>query len=73
MFEMTYGELFLFVWAVTASAGAWQWRNESRDRGRMLMGASMFVKRLVQDDNLRDQLRQVIATKGDDTEFKFGE
>jgi len=73
MFEMTYGEMFLFLWAVAATAVAWQWRNESRDRGRMLMGASLFVKRLVQDDNLRDQLRQVIATKGDDTEFKFGE
>ena len=73
MFEMTYGELFLFLWAVAATGVAWQFRTEARDRGRMLMGASLFVKRLVQDDNLRNQLRQVIATKGDDTEFKFGE
>ena len=71
MFEMTYGELFLFLWAVTASAGAWQFRIESRERGRMLAGASLFIKRVVQDDNLRDQLRQVIV-KDQDTEFKFG-
>ena len=71
MFEMTYGELFLFLWAVIASGGAWQWRGEARERGRMLMGASLFVKRLVQDDNLREQLRKVIA-KDEDAEFKFG-
>ena len=72
MFEMTYGELFLFVWAVAASAGAWQWRSEARDRGRMLMGASMFVKRLVEDDKLRDELRTLIKRKPD-ADFQFGE
>ena len=71
MFEMTYGELFLFVWAVTASAGAWQWRSEARGRGRMLMGASMFIKKLIEDDALRDELRRVIS-KDKDAEFKFG-
>lgn len=71
MFEMTYGELFLFVWSVAATATAWSYRTESRERGRMLFGASMFVKRLVQDDNLRDELRKVLA-KDEDAEFKFG-
>lgn len=72
MFEMTYGELFLFLWAVAATAGAWQWRSESQGRGRMLMGASMFIKRLVEDDKLRDELRTLIKRKPD-ADFQFGE
>lgn len=72
MFEMTYGEMFLFLWAVAATAGAWQWRAEARERGRLLHGASMFIKKVVQDDGLRDHLRDLI-TKENDTEFKFGE
>jgi hypothetical protein len=71
MFEMTYGELFLFVWAVAATAGAWQFRTEARERSRMLMGASMFIKKVVEDDALRDELRRVI-TKDKEAEFKFG-
>lgn len=71
MFEMTYGELFLFVWAVAATAGAWQFRAEARERSRMLMGASMFIKKVVEDDALRDELRRVI-TKDKEAEFKFG-
>lgn len=71
MFEMTYGEMFLFLWAVSASAVAWQFRAESRERGRLLLGASMFVKKVVQDDNLRDQLRNVLA-KDAEAEVKFG-
>ena len=71
MFEMTYGELFLFLWAVLASGAAWQWRTEARDRQKMLMGATIFIKKLVQDDGLRDELRRLVA-KDQDTEFKFG-
>ena len=71
MFEMTYGEMFLFLWSVAASGVAWTYYNQARERGRMLYGASMFVKRLVQDDGLRDELRKVLA-KDDDAEFKFG-
>lgn len=71
MLEMTYGELFLFVWAVAATAGAWQFRTEARERSRMLMGASMFIKKVVEDDALRDELRRVI-TKDKEAEFKFG-
>ena len=71
MFEMTYGELFLFLWAVLASGAAWQWRAESQHRGRMLMGASVFIKKVVEDDGLRNELRKVIA-KDRETEFKFG-
>lgn len=71
MFEMTYGEMFLFLWAVAATAGAWQFRAESRERNRMLMGASIFIKKVVEDDGLRDELRRVI-TKDKEAEFKFG-
>ena len=72
MFEMTYGEMFLFAWAVAATAGAWQWRGESKGRERLLIGASIFIKRVVADDGLRDELRRVLA-KTQDAEFKFGE
>lgn len=71
MFEMTYGELFLFLWSVAATAMAWQFRSESKGRGRMLMGASIFLKKVVEDDGLRDELRRVIKAKPD-TDIKFG-
>ena len=64
--------MFLFLWAVAASAGAWQWRSEARDRRRLLYGASMFIKRVVEDDKLRDELRGLLK-RTPDTEFKFGE
>ena len=71
MFEMTYGEMFLFLWSVAASGVAWTYYTQAQARGRLLYGASMFVKRLVQDDGLRDELRKVLA-KDSDTDIKFG-
>jgi len=70
MFEMTYGEMFLFLWAVAASAMAWQWRSEARERQRMLHAAAAFTKKLVEDDTLRNELREMFKTA--DT-IKFGE
>lgn len=72
MFEMTYGELFLFLWAVGATVAAFQARMESVERGRMLAGASLFLKRVVEDDNLRNELRSLIKRKPD-ADFQFGE
>lgn len=69
MFEMTYGEMFLFLWAVIASAGAWQWRSEARERQRMLQAAASFTKKLVEDDNLRDEVRGMFKTAD---AIKFG-
>lgn len=69
MFEMTYGEMFLFLWAVVATAGAWQWRSEARERQRMLQVAASFTKKLVEDDNLRDEVRGMFKTAG---AIKFG-
>ena len=37
----------------------------------ILMGASLFTKKLVESDELRDELRKVIA-KDREAEFKFG-
>ena len=71
MFEMTYGELFLFLWAVTASAGAWQWRSEAHERQRMLRAAAAFTKKLVEDDKTRDELRELFKT-ADKIEMQFG-
>lgn len=71
MFEMTYGELFLFLWAVTATVAALQARMESAERGRLLFGAAMFVKRLASDDQMRDELRTALREKPD-ADIKFG-
>jgi hypothetical protein len=71
MFEMTYGEMFLFLWAVGATGLAWQWRAQARERYRILMGATMFVKRLVVDDKMRDELRALLSDN-DDADIKFG-
>ena len=71
MFEMTYGELFLFLWSVVATGFAWKMYERANSRGRMLMGASVFIKKVVEDDGLRDELRAVIA-KDREANFKFG-
>lgn len=71
MIEVSVTEMLLFAWGIGATAFALEYRKTANERGRMLIGASMFIKKLVQDDNLRDQLRAVVAKDGD-AEFKFG-
>lgn len=71
MFEMQYGELFLFVWAVAATGVAWQYRSEARERGRMLRAAAAFTKKLVEDDKTRDELRELFKMAGQ-IEMRFG-
>ena len=57
MFEMSYGELFLFVWASIASGIAWGFYSETLKLRKLLHGAASFTERLVEDDSLRDELR----------------
>ena len=74
MIEVSMTELFLMLWAVGASATAGHYYSLALERKRMLMGASMFIKRLVVDDEMRDQLRVILSkTDADDVELKFGE
>ena len=72
MFEMTYGELFLFVWAVAATGAAWQWHRESKERELMLRAAASFTKKVALDDSVRNELRTMLQAIEGDTEFKFG-
>ncbi len=71
MIEITITELLLMVWAVGASAAAGHYYGIAKHREKLLVGASLFTKKLVESDELRDQLRKVIA-KDAEAEFKFG-
>lgn len=71
MIEITTMEALLMIWAAGASATAGHYYGLVRHREKLLMGASMFIKKVVEDDALRDELRRVI-TKDKEAEFKFG-
>lgn len=71
MIEITVTELLLMIWAAGASAAAGHYYSVAKHREKLLVGASLFTKKLVESDELRDQLRAVIA-KDAETNFKFG-
>ena len=71
MIEITTLEAILLIWAAGASAAAGHYHGIAKHREKLLMGASLFTKKLVESDELRDQLRKVIA-KDREAEFKFG-
>lgn len=71
MIEITTMEALLMIWAVGASATAGHYYGLARHREKLLMGASMFTKKLVEDDRLRDELRRLMQSKPD-AELKFG-
>lgn len=71
MIEITTLEAILLIWAAGASATAGHYYGIAKHREKLLMGASLFTKKLVESDELRDQLRKVIA-KDREAEFKFG-
>ena len=73
MIEVSMTELFLMLWAVVASATAGHYYSIAYERKRMLFGASMFIKRLVTDDDMRDQLRTLLSDTEKEVNFKFGE
>jgi hypothetical protein len=71
MIEITFTEMFLMLWAVAASAMAGHYYGVARHREKLLMGASLFTKKLVEDDQMRDEIRRLIKSKPD-AELKFG-
>lgn len=71
MIEITFTEMFLMVWAVAASGLAGHYYGVARHREKLLMGASLFTKKLVEDDQMRDEIRRLIKSKPD-AELKFG-
>lgn len=71
MIEITFTEMFLMVWAVAASGLAGHYYGVAKHREKLLMGASLFTKKLVEDDQMRDEIRRLIKSKPD-AELKFG-
>ena len=71
MIEISVLEAVLIIWAVAASATAGHYYGMARYRERMMIGASMFIKRVVEDDRLRDELRELVKRKPD-ADFRFG-
>lgn len=71
MIEITFTEMFLMVWAVAASGLAGHYYGVARHREKLLMGASLFTKKLVEDDEMRDEIRRIIKSKPD-ADLKFG-
>lgn len=57
MIEISFTEMFLLVWAVAASGLAAHFYGHARHRGALLVGAAAFTKKLIEDDELRDELR----------------
>ena len=48
MIEITMTDLLLLIWAVGASATAGHYYGIAKHREKLLMGASMFTKKLVE-------------------------
>lgn len=71
MIEITFTEMFLMLWAVAASGLAGHYYGVAKHREKLLMGASLFTKKLVEDDQMRDEIRRMIKSKPD-AELKFG-
>jgi len=72
MIEITVTEFCLLVWAVVASALAGHFRAQSLHRGELLHGATLFIKKIVTHDALRDELREMLDKSDKDVEIKFG-
>ena len=72
MIEISVTEFCLLVWAVGASAMAGHFYAQSRHRGELLLGASLFIKKIVTHDALRDELREMLDKNDADIDIKFG-
>lgn len=71
MIEITTLEAILLIWAAGASAMAGHYYGIAKHREKLLMGASIFTKKLIEDDHMRDELRAILKDKKE-AELKFG-
>lgn len=71
MIEITTLEAILLIWAAGASAAAGHYYGIAKHREKLLMGASIFTKKLIEDDKMRDDLRAILKDKKE-AELKFG-
>ena len=73
MIEISMTELCLLVWAVGASTAAGHFYALARHRGELLHGATLFIKKVVTHDALRDELRAMLSKEdADKVDIKFG-
>ena len=73
MIEISMTELCLLVWAVGASTVAGHFYAQSQHRGELLRGASLFIKKVVTHDALRDEMRALLDKEdADKVDIKFG-
>ncbi len=72
MIEITVTEFCLLVWATIASATAGTYYHKARSRRDLLIGASVFIKKIVTHDALRDELREMLDKSDKDVDIKFG-
>ena len=72
MIEFTTTEFVLLCVSGVAVAAALHYREMARKRGELLHGAAVFTRKLVEDDEIRDELRKVIKAH-DDADIRFGE
>ncbi len=72
MIEITVTEFCLITWAAIASAVAGHFYAQSRHRGELLHGATLFIKKIVTHDALRNELREMLDKSDKDVEIKFG-
>lgn len=72
MIEISVTEFCLLVWAVGASAMAGTYYAKAQSRRELLIGASMFIKKIVTHDALRDELREMLDKNDADIDIKFG-
>lgn len=71
MIEITTLEAILLIWAAGASATAGHYYGIAKHREKLLMGASIFTKKLIEDDHMRDELRAILKDKKE-AELRFG-
>lgn len=71
MIEFTVTEFVLLCISGLSTAAAFHFREVARKRGELLFGATMFVKKLVNDDRMRDEIREVLNSDKD-VDIKFG-
>lgn len=61
MMEVSITEMALLVWAVAASGIAGHYYTLARARERLLIGAAHFARQLIEDDDMRNHMREAVT------------
>jgi hypothetical protein len=71
MIEFTTTEFVLLIISALGVSGTLHFRARAQHMRELLFGASMFVKKLVNDDRMRDEIREMLNSDKD-VDIKFG-